>query len=106
MPSQPMAGEVLPYVQGESPKGGTVVYRRLLNSPVTSPAGDRTEQGSEAVEPQSIPPYSLAADWLSKFHTWPEPIQALWLVAGSATLLGGCWLGFRAVREIVGLLVG
>jgi hypothetical protein len=53
-----------------------------------------------------MPPYSLWADWLSKFHTWPEPIQALWLVAGTVTLLGVSGLALRAVREVVGLVAG
>src|SRR4051794_21242984 len=51
-----------------------------------------------------IPPYSLFADWLSKFHTWPEFIQALWLVAVPATLLGMTALLLRGVTEIVGAL--
>ena len=34
-------------------------------------------------------PYSVLADWLSRFHTWPEFIQALWLVAVPVTVLGG-----------------
>ena len=48
-------------------------------------------------------PYSAWADWLSKFHTWPESIQALWLLAGPATLLGVTWLIMRGVAEIVRL---
>src|SRR5690349_20298494 len=46
-------------------------------------------------------PYSLWADWLSKFHTWPEFIQALWLVAGPVTLLGLAWLVMRGLRDLV-----
>ena len=55
---------------------------------------------------EHLPPYSLWADWLSKFHTWPESIQALWLVAGSVTLLGVSGLALRAIREIVALAAG
>jgi hypothetical protein len=33
-------------------------------------------------------PYSAFADWLSKFHTWPESIQALWLLSVPLTVLG------------------
>jgi hypothetical protein len=51
-------------------------------------------------------PYSPFADWLSKFHAAPEPIQALWLVAVPATLLGLAWLVLRGVREIVDLSRG
>jgi hypothetical protein len=46
--------------------------------------------------------YSPFADWLSKFHTSSEPIQALWIVALSATVLGVTWIVMRGVREIVG----
>jgi hypothetical protein len=50
------------------------------------------------------PPYSVWADWLSKFHTAPEWIQALWLVSVPATMLGMTWLVLRAVKEIAVLL--
>ncbi|KAB0265667.1 hypothetical protein [Microvirga brassicacearum] len=33
-------------------------------------------------------PYSVWADWLSKFHTWPEGVQALWIVGLTVTALG------------------
>jgi hypothetical protein len=33
-------------------------------------------------------PYSVWADWLSKFHTWPEGVQALWVVGLTVTALG------------------
>jgi hypothetical protein len=46
-------------------------------------------------------PYSHFADWLSKFHASPEFIQALWLLAIPATLLGLTWLVLRSVREII-----
>jgi len=46
-------------------------------------------------------PYSLWADWLSKFHTWPELIQALWLVAIPATVLGMTWLVLRGLRDLI-----
>ncbi|UVF18643.1 hypothetical protein HPT29_019450 [Microvirga terrae] len=48
-------------------------------------------------------PYSAFADWLSKFHAAPGPIQALWLVAGPATILGLAWFVLRGMREIVGV---
>ncbi|WP_201838590.1 hypothetical protein [Microvirga zambiensis] len=51
-------------------------------------------------------PYSAWADWLSKFHTWPESIQALWLLAVPATLLGMTWLVMRGLAEIVRLARG
>ena len=66
-----MAGEVLSYVQGESLKGNAVVRDGFLNSPVTSNAGDRFTAG-ELAPMEHLPPYSLWADWLSKFHTWPN----------------------------------
>ncbi len=34
------------------------------------------------------PSYSAFADWLSKVHTAPPLIQALWILAGPATLVG------------------
>jgi hypothetical protein len=48
-------------------------------------------------------PYSPFADWLSKFHTWPEPVQALWLVAVPLTLLGITWLVMRGIGDLVRL---
>ncbi|RDI52411.1 hypothetical protein [Microvirga subterranea] len=51
-------------------------------------------------------PYSIAADWLSKFHTWPEFIQALWLVAVPVTVLGVTWLVMRGLRDIAAVLRG
>ena len=33
-------------------------------------------------------PYNAFADWLAKFHTSSEPIQALWIVAIAATVIG------------------
>ncbi|EIM29452.1 hypothetical protein [Microvirga lotononidis] len=41
------------------------------------------------------------ADWLSKFHTWPEFIQALWLVSVPVTLIGITWLMMRGLRDFV-----
>jgi hypothetical protein len=41
--------------------------------------------------PAHLPPYSPIADWLSKFHTASEPIQALWIVALVVTVLGVVW---------------
>jgi hypothetical protein len=46
-------------------------------------------------------PYSVIADWLSKFHTWPESIQALWLIAVPVTVLGVTWIVMRGLRETV-----
>ena len=45
--------------------------------------------------------YSPFADWLSKFYLASEPIQALWIVALSATILGVTWIVMRGLREIV-----
>jgi hypothetical protein len=36
-------------------------------------------------------PYSPFADWLSKFHTASEPIQALWIVAIVVVALAAVW---------------
>ena len=44
-------------------------------------------------------PYSVIADWLSKFHTWPESIQALWLIALPVTVLGVTWIVMRGLRD-------
>ena len=33
------------------------------------------------------PSYSVWADWLSKFHTWPEGVQALWVLGLTLTAL-------------------
>ena len=49
------------------------------------------------------PSYSVVADALSKFHTAPDWIQALWLVLGSATVLGCAFCGLEAVRAVAGL---
>lgn len=49
-------------------------------------------------------PYSVVADWLSKFHAWPELIQTLWLVAIPVTVLGVTWLTMRGVTGIVSIL--
>ncbi|WP_262032481.1 hypothetical protein [Microvirga sp. Mcv34] len=46
-------------------------------------------------------PYSAWADWLSKFHTWPEFIQALWVVAIPVTALGVTWLLMRGIRDVI-----
>jgi hypothetical protein len=48
-------------------------------------------------------PYSPFADWLSKFHAWPEPIQALWLVSMPLTVLGLAWIVLRGLRDLVAL---
>ena len=38
-----------------------------------------------------LQPYSPFADWLSKFHTASEPIQALWIVGIVVVALGIVW---------------
>ncbi|KLK94819.1 hypothetical protein AA309_01020 [Microvirga vignae] len=48
-------------------------------------------------------PCSIVADWLSKFHTWPELIQALWLVAIPATVLGVTWIVVRGLTRILAI---
>lgn len=45
-------------------------------------------------------PYSPWADWLDKFHTSPDWIQALWLVVVPLALVGIAFCVMRAVREI------
>jgi hypothetical protein len=95
-------GEVLSHVQGESLKGSAVVHGRLLNSPTTRAPGGRLNQGVVAMDQ----PYSHFADWLSKFHASPEPIQALWLVAIPVTVLGLAWLALRGIVDLVRLARG
>lgn len=46
-------------------------------------------------------PYSAWADWLNKFHTASEGIQALWIVAGAVTVIGVMWVVMRGVVEVV-----
>ncbi|WP_457093292.1 hypothetical protein [Microvirga sp. P5_D2] len=48
----------------------------------------------------SVQSYSVLADALSKFHTAPEWIQALWLVMVPVTIVGATACIMRAVREI------
>ncbi|WP_445501520.1 hypothetical protein [Microvirga sp. G4-2] len=48
-------------------------------------------------------PYSIVADWLSKFHTWPELIQALWLITMPATVLGMTWIVMRGLTQILAI---
>lgn len=45
-------------------------------------------------------PYSFLADWLSKFHMASKPLQALWIVALAATVLGAIGIVMRGVVEI------
>jgi hypothetical protein len=47
-------------------------------------------------------PYSFWADWLSKFYLASEPIQALWIVALAATVLGALGFVTHGVVEIFG----
>jgi hypothetical protein len=51
------------------------------------------------------PSYSVVAAALSKFHTAPEGIQALWLLAGAATWLGSLVCLLRAATKIAALAV-
>jgi hypothetical protein len=91
------------HVQGESLKVIAVVHRRLLNSPTTRAPGGRLRNGEFL---QMEQPYSVVADWLSKFHTWPEFIQALWLTAMPVTVLGVTWIVMRGLRDIAAVLRG
>jgi hypothetical protein len=102
-----MAGEALAHVQGESPKANAAVLARLSSSPATSallvaaPA-----QGELPMEPSSsVQAYSFLADALSKFHTAPEWIQALWLVTVPVTIVGASACLMRAVRDIAAALI-
>ncbi len=82
-----MAGEVLAHVQGESLKANAAVRGRFSNSPATSPSlVAASREGSEMDQP-----YNAFADWLSKFHTASEPIQALWIVALAAVAIAFIW---------------
>ncbi|MGO4523653.1 hypothetical protein AB4097_02180 [Microvirga sp. 2MCAF35] len=49
-------------------------------------------------------PYSLWADWLSKFQSSSEPIQALWVVAVPVTVLGLARLTMRGLVQLAPLL--
>jgi hypothetical protein len=51
-------------------------------------------------------PYSIVADWLSKFHAWPAFIQMLWLVVPSVTVLGVTWIVMRGLRDIAAVRRG
>jgi hypothetical protein len=93
-----MAGEALPYVQGESLKGSAAVHWRFVNSPVTSAAGDRSTTGECRMEPST---YSIVADLLAKFHTSSEWIQALWLVALPAALVGMTWCVADVLKALI-----
>jgi len=93
------------HVQGESLKVIAADSVRLLNSPATSVLlVVVSTKGVEAMDqPYSVQTYSVLADWLSKFHTWPEFIQALWIVAIPVTVLGVTWLTMRALRDLISL---
>lgn len=52
------------------------------------------------------PSYSAFADWLSKVHTAPPLIQALWILAGPATIVGIAFCIAWAAREIAALRAG
>jgi hypothetical protein len=96
MPSHLTVGEALSHVQGESLKDSAAVCWRLLNSPTT-----RTSGGRFSREFSMDRPYSAWADWLNKFHTSSEEIQALWLVAGSLTMLGVASLLAQLLKEML-----
>ena len=49
--------------------------------------------------------YSFLADALSKFHTAPEWIQALWLLMMPVTVVGLGFCLLQAVKEIATMLV-
>ena len=58
------------------------------------------------MEPLTSPrTYSVMADALSKFHTAPEWIQALWLVMVPVTLVGLGFCLLQAVKEIAALVL-
>jgi len=58
------------------------------------------------MEPSSsVHAYSFLADALSKFHTAPEWIQALWLVMVPVTAVGVSACLMRAVQHIAAALV-
>jgi hypothetical protein len=92
-----MAGEVLPYVQGETLKGSAAVLGRFSNSPVTSAAGDRSATRECRMEPS----YSVFADLLAKFQSSPEWIKALWLIAVAAMVVGVS----RCVADVLKALI-
>ena len=50
-------------------------------------------------------PYSVFADWLSKFHASSDWIQALWILAGPACLVGVAWSLAWAARELAALRI-
>lgn len=52
----------------------------------------------------SVQSYSVLADALSKFHTAPEWIQALWLVTVPVTVVGASACLTRAVKHIAAAL--
>jgi hypothetical protein len=52
------------------------------------------------------PSYSAFADWLSKVHTAPPLIQALWILAGPATVVGVTACIAWAAREIAAIRAG
>jgi len=57
------------------------------------------------MEPSSsVQAYSVVADILSKFHTAPDWIQALWLVMVPVTVLGLAWLVTRGLAGMIPLL--
>ena len=47
------------------------------------------------------PPYSVAADFLSKFSTWPGGIQALWILAFTAVALALILSTTRIVTTVI-----
>jgi hypothetical protein len=96
-----MAGEALAHVQGASPKANAAVLVRLSSSPTTSAV---LVVASTSGELPMEPSYSVLADALSKFHTAPEWIQALWLVMVPVTIVGATACIMRAAREIAAVI--
>lgn len=59
---------------------------------------------SSSIQSCSVESYSVLADALSKFHTAPEWIQALWLVMVPVTVVGASACLGWAVKEIAAAL--
>jgi hypothetical protein len=48
-------------------------------------------------------PYSIVSDMLSKVHTAPERIQALWLLTVPVTVWGAAFCLLQIMKEIAGV---
>jgi hypothetical protein len=62
-----------------------------MNLPPAAALHSAAPTSPAAALQSAAPTYSPFADWLAKFHTASEPIQALWIVALAAVVLGACW---------------